>query len=123
MLGSSMAWPKDQLLCARAWLTLSLGAYSTMYKTGYWLIIIGFWLALAGVFLCDPVGGLPENVNLFSFALHGLEIHLFKLSEAPQHYLFTVLARDWLIGCFVIMFVGAVLLALGWRRRRQSRLV
>ncbi len=90
-----------------------------MYKTGYWLIVAGFWLALAGVFLCDPVGSRPEHINLFSFALRGLEIHLFQTSEAPQRYLVTVLARDWLIGCIAIMLVGAVLLAVGRRRRRQ----
>jgi len=90
-----------------------------MYKTGYWLIVVGFWLALAGVFLCDPVGDHPEHLNLFSFALHGLEIHLFQTSEAPQRYLVTILARDWLAGCIFIMLVGAVLLAVGRRRRRQ----
>ncbi|WP_244222773.1 hypothetical protein [Cupriavidus lacunae] len=87
-----------------------------MYRTGYWLIVIGFWSALAGVFLCDPVGSLPEHVNLFSFALHGLEIHLFQTSGALQRYLVTVLARDWLFGCIVITPVGAILFAVGRRR-------
>lgn len=90
-----------------------------MYRIGFWLMGLALLLAVLGVFFSDPSGQLPDRLNLFRMALHGLEVRMFRLSADPPRYLVNVLARDWLLGCLVLAVLGAALAAAGRTRQRS----
>lgn len=87
-----------------------------MYKLGFWLMAIAFWLAVLGIFFSDPSGQTPEKMNLFQIAMH-LEVQMFRTSGDPPRYLVNVLAKYWLLGCIVVFVIGAVLSAMARARR------
>ncbi|WP_423193783.1 hypothetical protein [Cupriavidus sp. H18C2] len=89
-----------------------------MRKSGFLLMVGAMWLAVIGIFWSDPSGQTPDKLNLFRFALHGLEVQLFRTGGDPPRYLVNVLARDWLLGCLLIFAAGAVLVLVA-RRRQQ----
>ncbi|WP_223851715.1 MULTISPECIES: hypothetical protein [Cupriavidus] len=87
-----------------------------MYRIGVWLIGAACAIAALGVFFSEPSGRMPEKINLLRVAL-GLEVQMFKLSDAPARYLLNVPAYDWLLGCLVLALIGAGLMAAArWRR-------
>jgi len=89
-----------------------------MHKCGFLLMVGALWLAVLGIFFSDPSGQMPDKLNLFRFALQGLEVQMFRTGGDPPRYLVNVLARDWLLGCIVLFAGGAVLVLVA--RRRQA---
>ncbi|TXI78484.1 MULTISPECIES: hypothetical protein [unclassified Cupriavidus] len=90
-----------------------------MYRVGTWLVGAALALAALGVFFSDPSEGpLPERLNLFRIALHGLEVQMVRIASDPPRYLVNVLARDWLLGCAVLALLGAVLMLVARVRER-----
>ncbi len=90
-----------------------------VHRCGLWLMAAALGLAAVGIFFSDPSGQMPEKLNLFRFAMRGLEVQLFRTGVNPPRYLVNVLARDWLLGCLVMFAVGAILFVM--TRRRMQR--
>ncbi|RZT36811.1 hypothetical protein [Cupriavidus agavae] len=89
-----------------------------MRKCGFLLMVGAMWLAVIGIFWSEPSGQMPDKLNLFRFALHGLEVQLFRTAADPPRYLVNVLAREWLLGCLLLFAAGAALVMVARRRQR-----